>query len=134
MKKTLILTLFIMLFVSASLLAQTISRDSMINKATADGRTLRLTPTERQRFKAEGKDPGSDLFKPNTAIVSDASLLKDSVYVKAFRMAAYKRNKHTTWHYVLWGTVAVYAVACIIDIIASSSTSNLPAPGSLNIH
>jgi hypothetical protein len=117
-------------FSSGKLLAQTLRVDSIMTIAKEDGRKFRLTPQQKERFKADKKNSGSDLFKPNASNVSDVSLLKDTAYVRTFRMAAYKRNRRTTWHYVLWGGVSAYLVACIIDIIVSNPTSNLPPPGS----
>jgi hypothetical protein len=130
MKKTFILTLSFILITSANLLAQTLGVDSVISIAKEDGRKFRLTPQQKERFKADKKNSGSDLFKPNAGNVSDVSLLKDTLYVRTFRMAAYKRNRHTTWHYVLWYGAAAYLVACIIDFAVLNPAPDVPAPGS----
>jgi len=137
MKTTFILTILLLCFASGKLTAQSINRDSLkriafsrdsiiqdsimnvpkiINLAKMDGRRLRLSPVQRDQFVAAKKNAGSDLFKPRAGIVSDVTLLNDSVYVKAFRVAAYKKafgyRKRTAGHYILFGVVA--AVSAVI--------------------
>jgi len=74
-----------------------LGRDSTANTADTirmgetDGRRLRLSTIQRQKFSFDGKNAGSDLFKPTLYTVPDTTMLKDSAYVKAFRIAAYKR-------------------------------------------
>jgi hypothetical protein len=98
-------------FAPVKLFAQTINRDSLRREAFArdsikqdsiaeaikirnlarwDSRKQRLNTAETIRFKADDKNSHSDLFKPRKQFVSDTSLLLDSVYVKAFRKAAYE--------------------------------------------
>ena len=140
--KTTFLLILLLCFASVKLTAQSINRDSLkriafsrdsiiqdslagvariINMATTDGRRLRLSTAQRQKFNAEKKNAGSDLFKPALNTVSDTLMLSDSVYTKAFRTAAYKKafgyRKRTTGHYILvGGIVAASAVAAFFVI------------------
>jgi hypothetical protein len=142
MKTTFILTLLLICFASFNLTAQSINRDSLkriaftrdsiiqdsladvariITMAKTDGRRLHLITPQRQKFIADKKNAGSDLFKPTLSTVSDTLMLNDSVYAKAFRMAAYKKafgyRKRTAGHYVLVsGIVAASAVAAFFVI------------------
>jgi len=142
MKNTLMLTLFLLCFVSVKLTAQSINRDSLkriafsrdsiikdsladvariITMAKTDGRRLHLSTTQREKFTADKKNPGSDLFKPALGTVSDPLMLNDSVYAKAFRTAAYKKafayRKRTAGHYILvGGIVAASAVAAVLIV------------------
>jgi len=127
MKKTLLSLITALLFVhftTGSLFAQSSHRDSIINRATAEGRKLRLDSTEWQRFKADKKNYSSDLFKPVPALVSDTSLLRDSAYAKAFRHAAYEKALHrrTAGHYILIGG-AIVSVVAIIFVLRSVGTN-----------
>ena len=65
---------------------------------------------------------GSAYFKPVAANVSNKALLGDSVYVIAYRQAAYAktRHRHTAGHYVLWGGVAL----TVVVLVASAATYN----------
>jgi len=140
MKNTLTLIVLAFCFAPGRLPAQNINRDSLKRKAfnrdsitrdsiadvarittiaKTDGRRLRLSTAQRQKFNADKKNVGSDLLKPRLNTVSDTLLLSDSVYVKAFRMAAYnkelKYRKRTTGHYILvGGIVAASAVAAVL--------------------
>ncbi len=107
-----IVFLILYIFSRGKLFAQTINRDSLRRVAFSldsiredsianalkirdigklDGRKRRLNPAENIRFKADEKNKNSDLFRPQKSFVSDTTLLLDSVYVKAFRQAAYER-------------------------------------------
>ena len=107
-----IVFLILYIFSRGKLFAQTINRDSLRRVAFSldsiredsianavkvkeiarwDSRKQRLNPAETIRFKADEKNKNSDLFKPQKSYVSDTTLLLDSVYVKAFRQAAYER-------------------------------------------
>lgn len=66
----------------------------------------------------------SAYFKPTIATTADTSLLKDSVYVRAFRAQAYKNtiNRHPAIHYIGIGVAVAGAVGLVIlvsKIIAS---------------
>jgi len=107
-----IITLFLLCFANSRLAAQNVNRDSLkriafirdsikqdsladvaqtIGKAKMDGGRFRLSPLQMEQFKAGKKTPDADLFKPTRATVSDTTLLYDSLYVKTYRLAAYKR-------------------------------------------
>jgi len=104
--------------------AQRTHRDSVTKAARIDAKNFRLDDaiwkTYRHKLPAT-----SDYFKPDASKVKDTTLLSDSAYVDAYRLAAFKRNKHrhTPWHYVLVGGsiavgVAIVAVAGILIFIA----------------
>ena len=99
-------------------------RDSLVRDSLAhiedtdhmgkrDGRRLRLSKIQWQKFNHDMRNAGSDLFKPTLHTVSDTLLLKDSVYVHAFRIAAYYKALkdqdpgRTVGHYILMGSVKV---------------------------
>jgi len=107
-----IITQCLLCLTAGKLSAQSISRDSLkraafsrdsliqdsiadvartINLAKMDGRRLRLSARQKKLFNADKQNSSSDLFKPRPGLVSDTALLKDSVYVKAFRMAGYRK-------------------------------------------
>ncbi len=103
MKNSLILTLLCALFCTSGVLAQTTRHDSIIKMAQKDAQKLRLSKTSRMRFNKDKNNYMSDLFKPTRLLVSDIGLLNDSLYVKAFRLTAYKKayHKHTIGQDVL---------------------------------
>ncbi|MGF7038820.1 hypothetical protein [Mucilaginibacter lappiensis] len=104
--------------------AQTISRDSaMFEIANTDAKRFKLDHNTMGQFRAHHFPNTSDHFKPTASMVSDTSLLKDSAYIKAFKMAAYQKTLHrrTTGHHVLIiGSIAV-AVVVIVGVIALGS-------------
>jgi hypothetical protein len=66
----------------------------------------------------------SDYFKPSKITTKDTALLNDSVYVKAFRNAAYQHTtvRRTAGHYIaIWGGVAV-GIFLIIGFILIANT------------
>jgi hypothetical protein len=137
-----VITIFLLCFTGGQVCAQKVNSDSLrrmafvrdsimqdslsvvartITMAKTDGRRLRLTTAERQKFNNDKKNAGSDLFKPALSTVSDTLMLSDSVYAKAFRLAAYKKafayRKRTTGHYILvGGIVAASAVAAVLIV------------------
>ncbi|OKS89562.1 hypothetical protein [Mucilaginibacter polytrichastri] len=85
-----------------------------------------VTPAGMSKVREGYKhiDYTSDYFKPNNVTTRDTALLRDSIYVKAFRDAAYQRTtaRRTAGHYIaIFGGVAA-GVALIIGfvIIANS--------------
>jgi hypothetical protein len=126
MKKIALSALTALLFIQItpwSLFAQNSSCDSITNLGAADGKKLRLSPIERKHFDADKRNNNSDLFKPGKGFVSDTSLLKDSAYVKAFRVAAYEKAVHsrTTGHYVLFGgiiAVSAFILTTVVIVIS----------------
>lgn len=99
--------------------AQSLGKDSLIKAAHTDAGNFRLN---RQNFKAFRKNRSnsySDLFKPTKANVSDTTLLRDSVYVNAFRNAAYRKTlkRRTTGHYFLMGGVIYVAITVVATVV-----------------
>ena len=87
---------------------QSAGTDSVAKMATADAKKFRLDRADMRKFRKDRRNSGSDYFKPSAAYARDSTLLKDSVYVAAFRQAAYNktRKRRTVLHYA-WVSVAV---------------------------
>lgn len=95
MKFKLLLLLF-SLIPTFQLLAQEIGIDSTALKAKLvkiDIRHFYLNKQDWKDCKKQHFKPTSDYFKPNTTNVSNPDLLSDSVYVEAYRIAAFKKTK-----------------------------------------
>ncbi|MBS1527441.1 MAG: hypothetical protein JST19_17470 [Bacteroidetes bacterium] len=103
--------------------AQTAPADSITKIARADAKNFRLNKQDFKKFRKDRRNANSDYFKPARANVSNAALLGDSVYVKAYRAAAYAktRHRHTTGHYVLLGGIALTVVALVAVAAATNS-------------
>ncbi|HZY36226.1 MAG TPA: hypothetical protein VFE53_06235 [Mucilaginibacter sp.] len=139
------ITLFLLCFTGGQVCAQKVNRDSLrriafvrdsimhdsladiariITVAKTDGRRLHLSTAQRQKFNADNKNAGSDLFKPALSTVSDTLMLSDSVYAKAFRAAAYKKafgyRKRTAGHYILVGGIAAASAVAAFFVIGVS--------------
>lgn len=99
--------------------AQTISRDSLVNSAFADIKKFKLNKQQFKEFKKNKSNSYSDLFKPTEASVSNIGFLADSVYVNAFRNAAYQKTlkRRTTGHYFLVGGVAYVVVVAVATVV-----------------
>jgi len=142
MKKILIVSMLLVVCSAVSLFAQDIKRDSIIKIAMADAENFELNKKDMEKFRIDRRDQllgmhdpskmfdrnyreqvrtqkvdyTSDYFKPTKAMVSDSTLLTDSVYVKAFRDAAYNKTlkKRTAGHYIaIFGSIAVVVTAFI---------------------
>src|SRR4051794_13960253 len=101
----------LLLFALASAVSgqQQAHRDSLVRAARADAKNFRLDDAVWKKYKHTLPN-SSDYFRPSEADVKTTALLSDSVYVDAYRQAAFKSNKHrhTIWHYVLvGGSIAV---------------------------
>jgi len=103
--------------------AQTAGTDSLIRVARADAKNFRLNDRDFKQFRKNRGNAGSDYFKPAAANVSNSALLQDSVYVMAYRQAAYAKthHRHTAGHYVLWGGAAVAAVVLVAAAAANNA-------------
>lgn len=116
----------ILLFLCGSfstVLGQT-HRDSLARAGRKDARNFRLQDTVWKKYKR--KIPvTSDYFKPTETVQSNAAILSDSTYVKAYRTKAYQKNRHrrTPWHYALVGGsvvagTVITGVALILIFVA----------------
>jgi len=116
-KPILILALMLSILAAA---AQTLYRDSINRIAQQDAELFWLNKKDLKTFRKDRHNYTSDFFKPSRAVVSDSTLLKDSVYVKAYRRFAYEktRKRRTIGHYVLWG----YAVLALTLGVAYATT------------
>lgn len=117
MAKLLIISLIMMLSFEG-LFAQSLSKDSLIKAAYADAENFKLNLQNFKAFRKNRSNSYSDLFKPTKANVSDTTLLRDSVYVNAFRNAAYRKTlkRRTTGHYFLMGGV-IYVVITVVATV-----------------
>lgn len=115
-----IFSLVLIVTSSISLFSQTVSKDSIIKIAQTDVKLFKLSSEDFQIFRKNKGNYTSDFFKPKLGAVSDTLLLKDSVYVKAYRQAAYNKSlkKRTIGHYILVGG-AVYAVLTVVVAIVT---------------
>jgi len=102
------------LFLTADLQAQTLRKDSVVKDAFTDVKRFKLNKQQFKEFRKNKTNSYSDLFKPTKATVSDTANLADSVYVNAFRNAAYNKilKRRTTGHYFLMGGV-IYTAATL---------------------
>jgi hypothetical protein len=150
MAKHLVISLIFLLFLTGKPDAQNIRRDSLIKLAKADAKNFRLSETDLTRFRIDRRDymtklhnplkafdknyqadmlqhPAdymSDFFKPTKADVSDATLLSDSGYVRAFRDAAYNKTlkRRTAGHYVaVYGSIFTGVAAFVALLVALSN-------------
>ncbi|MDB5135690.1 MAG: hypothetical protein JWP37_2293 [Mucilaginibacter sp.] len=129
MLKVLIIGVLLVSFSALKGEAQTLGADSVTKAAFADARSFRLDKQDMKRFRKDRKNSHSDFFKPVKANMRDTALLKDSVYVTAYRQAAYNktRKRRTAWHYA-WVTAAVYDGIFLVlplTVILSGNTANL---------
>ena len=92
MLKVLICALILLSTVSLSAQLTTDKR-SLTRKARVDVANFRLNKTDLKEFKKNKRNDSSDYFKPVKSMVSDTTLLTDSIYVKAFRVYAYVKTK-----------------------------------------
>ncbi len=115
MLRLLALTIVLLSFSTLKVQAQNLRDDSVKNIAITDAKKFRLDKADFKMFKRNRRNFNSDYFKPAKADVSDTTLLRDSVYAKAFRQKAWKRTRtrRTVWHYA-WVTEAVYGGAYIV--------------------
>lgn len=113
MLKACVISILSVAALSATLQAQTRARDSVMKVAKADARHFRLDKAHLREFR-KNRNIYADYFKPDKALVSDTLLLQDSVYVQAFRSAAYERTRHrrTAGHYV-WLSSTIFLGAVI---------------------
>jgi hypothetical protein len=125
--KALLLT-FLITIVAFGVNAQTITPDSaMVKRAKTDAVGFKLDRSTWHQFKAHNFAYSSDYFKPTALTTRDTFLLKDSSYIKTFKMAAYKKTLHrrTAGHHVLViGSITLGVVIIVGFILLSSELSN----------
>jgi len=126
MKKYLFAGLLIAALCVSALTAKSQQADSLVEIAQSDAKKFRLNKADMKKFRKDKRNSNSDFFKPAKNSVSDTILLTDSVYVKAYRMAAYKktRKRRTAWHGVWIGAIADAAVG--IGVMAVYISSKYP--------
>jgi hypothetical protein len=124
--KALLLT-FLIMIAAFGMNAQTITHDSaMVERAKTDAGGFKLDRSTWHQFKAHHFAYSSDHFKPTALTTRDTFLLKDSAYIKTFKMAAYKKTLHrrTAGHHV-WviGSITLGVVIIVGAVILSSELS-----------
>jgi hypothetical protein len=121
MFKIFYLSLFLSAMISTAF-CQTPHRDSLIKAAKADAKSFRVDHATWKKYKRKLPST-SDHFKPIEGRQENRTLIADSIYVKAYRQAAYQKNKHrrTPWHYVLVGgsILGTGYVALVIYIVST---------------
>ena len=127
MIKLFCITLLLAGITASAAKAQTAGTDSLIRIARADAKNFRLNDQDFKQFRKNRGNSGSDYFKPVAANVSNSALLQDSVYVMAYRQAAYAKthHRHTAGHYVLWGGAAV----AVVVLVAAAAANNAVLTG-----
>lgn len=118
LKSLLVVSLLIPVF-SGTAFSQTSNPDSLKKIAIADVQNFKLKEETIKKIRNQRSESSSDYFKPTKEQVSNALLLSDSLYVNAYREAAYskvrsikaegKRGGIGTIGYVA-GALAVFAV------------------------
>lgn len=95
LKKTLLPTFFLIVICMHNVFAQSKPADSskIIRKAQKFARSFRLDAGLQQKFIAANFPASSDYFKPGTDMVSEPALLKDSLFVKTFKEAAFANTQ-----------------------------------------
>ena len=120
MQKIALLTIILLTLFTGSLLAETTDNTALqgdtsatVKQAERDAHGFKLGKADLKIFRQNKKNNTSDFFKPTAATTSNAALLQDSVYVKAFRDEAYHKalGQRTTAHYILVDGFIVVDVA-----------------------
>ncbi|MFD0940748.1 hypothetical protein [Pedobacter boryungensis] len=126
MGKQLLFSTLLIFFISTKSIAQTVNKDAIEKTADKDVRNLfKLEKSKLHTFRKYRYTSSSDFFKPSELNVSDPSLLTDSVYVNAYRTAAYYKTKsrRTAAHYVVLGagTIVVASTVVIFALLAKTT-------------
>lgn len=95
MNKSLTFLFVCLLAASTQTFSQSTNPESVKEIAINDANNFKLSEANLKRFKSERSKYTSDFFKPTFGTTSNASLLSDSVYVKAFRQAAHKNTRNS---------------------------------------
>lgn len=95
MNKSLTFLFVCLLAASTQTFSQSTNPESVKEIAINDANNFKLIEANLKRFKSERSKHTSDFFKPTLSTTSNASLLSDSVYVKAFRQAAHKNTRNS---------------------------------------
>ncbi len=127
--KSLLLLILLSLASIVQLFEQAVKPDSVTLKtkiAIADAKRFKL---DKQTWKAYRKHQigyTSDYFKPTNINTTNYNFLTDSVYVKAFREAAFKKavRRSTIRHYIITGVkqevIVTIGIAAFFYIIISA--------------
>lgn len=107
---------------SGNAFSQTSYPDSIKRIAVADVQNFMLKEETIKKIRNQRSESSSDYFKPSKEQASNTSLLNDSIYVKAYRDAAYNKIRNSkaetkrggigTVGYVA-GALAVFAVVFV---------------------
>jgi hypothetical protein len=86
--------------------------------AVRDARTFKLETEQKKDLKQGLLTKNSDYFKPSPLYCSDPQMLHDSVYVREFREAAYRRAGHHSGGRVVLIAAGVLVVFAALYILA----------------
>jgi len=123
MIKLFTITLLLVCITAFTSKARAAGTDSVTSIAKADAKNFRLNAEDFKKFRKNRRNSSSDYFKPSAANVSNSALLNDSVYVQAYRYAAYTKTRHrrTAGHYILLGGAALTVVVLVATAAAATS-------------
>lgn len=117
---TFLLLIFIM---SGQLYAQEIRSDSLEIKrkiAFSDGKYFKPTKQIRKAYRNRMLTNTSDYFNPTVQTVSNSALLKDSIYMKSYKNAAYNnsvRNIRLNRTIIISGSIIIAGAVAVVVII-----------------
>jgi hypothetical protein len=120
---------FLFLFVYNQLYAQEVRIDSIEIKrkiAYADGRIFKPTKQIRKAYRNHTLTNTSNYFNPTVQTVSNYRFLKDSVYVKSFKNAAYDnsvRNIKLNRTIIITGSIVITGLIALGILIAKALES-----------
>jgi len=125
--KTLVIVLVFIAFTGSGVFAQTpAGRDSVTKIAQKDARVLKLSKADLKTFRKDLTNYNVDYFNPNQTTTADTALLRDPVYVTAFKEAAYARYRGNQYaaRYALFNELFMATLVGVMLIVASNSHKN----------
>ncbi len=121
--KRIILLLLLLLTINLQLVAQVEKIDTSAVKrkiAFTDGRNFKPTKQIRKAYRNHVLTNTSNYFNPTIQTVSNSGFLKDSVYVKSYKNAAYNnsvRNIKLNRTIIIGGSVIIAGAVVVVVII-----------------
>lgn len=124
MMKTIGFCFVVVLMMNPIAQGQSVEKDSLTLIAKRDARHFKLADAAWAMYKKHDFPYTSDYFTPNKTYTPDTALLRDSVYVNAFRWYASGQNarRHTIGHGIVVAgliTISAGVLALFIILIAA---------------
>ena len=121
MIKALIFSILIVVPLAGRCQSKRLPADSLKKAIQTSIDLFKPSSADYRHFRKSNYNYQSDLLKPTPATVPDTLLLKDSLFVREYRNAAYAkiRNRRSTGHHFLvGGTIAISAmlVATVVTL------------------